>query len=53
MKNPDNHSDELDSNGELVSITVLITYDRIQIRSQDGNVIFLSRLRNKISYNLY
>lgn len=46
----DNRSDELDSINELVSIAVLITYDRIQIRSQDGNMIFLSILRNKVSH---
>ncbi|NKC28850.1 hypothetical protein HED52_17685 [Ochrobactrum ciceri] len=31
------------------SIAVLITYDRIQIASQDGNAIFLGNFRNKIS----
>ncbi len=48
-RNPINRSDELDSNDELVSNAVLITYDRIQIRSQDGNMIFSSLLRNKVS----
>lgn len=48
-RNPISRSDELDSNDELVSIAVLITYDRIQIRSQDGNMIFSTLLRNKVS----